>query len=171
MTDISPSAGQITFTIQSGLAGECIVPVLYGTADGNNNLNLGTNNQPTDAFGVGGAATFVRPATAGQFGNYQATNPDSGPNGAVTAHSGMTFTTSDGTFTFKTTDNFFTWNATTSKYVASTEAAFAAAVSVGDNVAGIYQPTGTSTFVLENVAPVVPGAVTSVTATTPNVGK
>src|SRR5665647_14202 len=167
MTDISPSAGQITFTIQSGQPGDCIVPVLYGTADANNNLNLGTNNQPTDAFGVGGAATFVRPATAGQFGNYQATNPDSGPNGAVTAHSGMTFTTSDGTFTFKTTDNFFTWNATTSKYVASTEAAFAAAVSVGDNVAGIYQPTGTSTFVLDNIAP---AAVTAIGQTSPITG-
>src|SRR5665647_1657714 len=150
MTDISPSAGQITFTINSGNAGECIVPVLYGTADGNNNLNLGTNNQPTDSFGVGGAATFVRPATAGQFGNYNNYQGDppvlQAPDGAVTAHSGMTFTTDQGTFTFKTTDNFFTWNATTSKYVASTEAAFAAAVSVGDNVAGIYQPTGTSTF-------------------------
>jgi len=174
INDVSPSAGQITFTINSGNAGECIVPVLYGTADGNNDLNLGTNNQPTDSFGVGGAANFVNLAMAGVFGSYNA-NGGQAPSDGVTAHSGMTFTANNGwgdlTYTYKTTDSFFTWNATTGKYVASTEAAFAAALSVGDTVAGIYQPTGTSTFVLWDQAPAAPGNLTAATPSGVNAGK
>ena len=167
---VAPSAGQITFTVHDTTAGDCVVPVLYGTADANNVLNLGTNNQPTDAFGVGGAANFINPAAAGVFGGYTAGGAI--PTAAVTAVSGMTFTSAGLTYTYKLTDSFFMYDGTaTVKYVASTEAAFAAALSVGDTVAGIYQPTGTSTFVLNDIAPAAPTGLAKQTSSGANLGK
>jgi len=173
-TGVSPSGGQITFTVTDTTAGDSVVPVVYDVADGNDNLNLGTNNQPTDLFGVGGAANFVKPAVAGVFGGYDATT-GAAPSSAVAAASGDTFTvTGLGTFTYKTTDLFFMYDSTkagAAKYVASTYAAFHLATSVGDNASGIYQPTGTSTFVLDDAAPVAVTGLAQQTADGVNVGK
>jgi hypothetical protein len=66
---VTPVSGQATFSVTDATA-QCVTPVVFqqGAAGANQNLlPLGTNNQPTVPFGVGGSATFGSPTTVPAF--------------------------------------------------------------------------------------------------------
>ena len=66
---VTPVSGQATFSVTDATA-QCVTPVVFqqGAAGGTQNLlPLGTNNQPTVPFGVGGSATFGSPTTVPAF--------------------------------------------------------------------------------------------------------
>ena len=66
---VTPVSGQATFSVTDATA-QCVTPVVFqqGAAGATQNLlPLGTNNQPTVPFGVGGSATFGSPTTVPAF--------------------------------------------------------------------------------------------------------
>lgn len=148
--------GVINFTVHNNGTPECVTPVIFQDA-GTGILNLGTNNQPTVPFGVGGPTTFVVPASPGSFGGGGGSVE---PNGVVTADSPTTFTSGGLTYTEKSGDTYSIYNSTVGTCQASTFAAFQAALTVGDRVGGNYQPTATSTFCLDDITPFPPQPVT-----------
>lgn len=171
MTATSDANGNVTFSVQTATtAGDSYVPVVYDNADKDAVLNLGTDNAPTEAFGTGQETTTYKAAQAGSFGNGGGAVQ---PASTVTSVGNNTFTTSDGTYTYKSTDQFYDYNGGTPK--ALTYSQFVSMLSSGDKIGGNYQPNGTSSFYLNDVAPAAP-AVTSTTQgqTTPtgtNAGK
>lgn len=154
---VTPTSGAVSFTVTNpATAGDCYVPVVFqqGTGANPNLLPLGTNNQPTVPFGVGGATTVISPAAAGTIGT-SATSPTL----AVSRVSSTGITTASGTYAYKSTDTYqLEVNGTCAT---STYSAFQAALTMGDTLGGVYNPTGTSTFCLGDVAPAAPATVTA----------
>lgn len=151
---VVPNNGAVTFSVTEP-NNTCVVPVVFqqGTGANANNLALGTNNQPTAPFGVGGATTFVTPGATGAIT----------PGGSVTSANGTSFTEGGQTFTYKNTDVFqlVQNNTGVRTTVPETFADFQQRLSQGDQVTGFNQSPNQSTFVLDDLAP----RVASVTAT------
>jgi len=169
----TPVNGTVSFTVTgaTAAAGTSVVPVVFADANSDTYLNLGTDNAPSESFGVGPVASFAKTAAAGVFGGYNAGTPVV-PTTTVATVTASTFTDSTNvTYTFKSTDNYQLWNSTASTYDASSSAAFLARLSPGDTVGGIYQPNGTSTFVLSDAAPVTPVVAVTNTLTGDNAVK
>ena len=157
---ITPSNGTVSFTVANdGTPGECVTPVLYQQSSGDT-LPLGADNAPTVPFGVGAPTTFVVPAAAGSFGGG---GGSTAPTDTVTSFTANSFTTTNGTYTFKAGDTYqiFQSNGLTASCTASSQSAFAAALSAGDKVGGNYQPGATSTLCLNDIAPAGPNSVTA----------
>jgi len=153
------SAGTLTFQVTSSTVG-CVVPVVFSNADGDNLLNLGTNNQPTEPFGVGGSANFQNLATAGPI-----------TAGTVSAPSSTQFTENGLTYNYGPNDTYQLMVGGTC--TASTYAVFQQRLSTGDQVTGTYNPPPGgpgSTFCLNDIAPAAPTAVTTSAGTGTNTG-
>jgi uncharacterized protein (DUF2141 family) len=159
------TAGKITITIEGDAVGSARL-VVFADSNGDADLSLNADNQPTDAFGVGGETTFVP---------MEAANNDS-TAGVVKSvdKTGDSFVIGTKTFFYDANDSFKIAGA------AVTMEAFKADLSTGDTLAaGNYtKPSSlTSTFDIGTNTPLVPtvnGALTtskndSVTITvTPN---
>jgi hypothetical protein len=63
--EIAVTNGTVSFTVESNGA-ECFVPVVFNDADDDDFLDLNADDEPTEAFGVGGATT-VLPEELGAF--------------------------------------------------------------------------------------------------------
>jgi len=111
----------------------------------------------------GGPAPTTAPA--GTFGTAAGTTP------AVTAETSTTFTEGNETYTYASGDTYqiVTTSSTPGSSPACTAdsyADFQARLSNGDSVSGNYQPSATSTFCLNDLAPASPSSVTSTTSST-----
>ena len=113
--------------------------------------------------GQGGSQTGS-PAPAGTFGTAAGTTP------AVTGEDTSTFTEGGLTYTYKSGDTYQL--VTTSSNPGSSPTCttdsfgdFQSRLTNGDSVSGNYQPTGTSTFCLNDIAPHAPSSVTATTNT------
>ena len=157
---VTPSSGSVTFTVKNnGTAGECVTPVIFADTSGHH-MALSSTNSPTGPFGVGAQTTFSMPAAAGSFGGGAGSTA---PTDAVTGYTSSTFTTANGTYTYGSGDTYqiFGSNGVTSSCASSTLGAFQSALSKGDKVGGNYQPGSTSTFCLNDIAPLPPSSVTA----------
>ena len=152
LNNVSPgSGGTLTFQVTDSSAA-CVVPVVYDGSSSSNVLTLGTNNQPTLPYGVGGDANFFVAAPTGPVSGSPITTTS--PNG---------FTNSAGTYTYSSSDVYQLM--TGGVCTATTSATFLARISVGDTVSGTYNPPPGgpgSTFCLNDIAPAPPASVTAV---------
>lgn len=159
-TGVTPSGGSVSFSF-TDTASECVVPVVFqqGSAGPTQDLlPLGTNNQPTVPFGVGQFTTFLPPqAAAGSFGGGGAVAPTS----TVLADGPNFFVTSAGTYNYSSADTFQLWNGTTC--ATDTFSDFQSRLTMNDNIGGVFNPSATSTFCLNDRAPFVPSAIEAFT--------
>jgi len=113
----------------------------------------------------GGPAAATAPA--GTFGTAAGTSP------LVTAESGTTFSEGGQTYNYKSTDTYqIVTTAGTPPAASCTSDSysdFIARLSNGDAVSGNYQPTATSTFCVNDIAPAAPSPVTA-TSNNPSAG-
>jgi hypothetical protein len=156
VNNVAPSNGSVTFTINSD-AVECVVPVVFRdaqpTAAGDNNLQLGADNQPTEAFGIGGQKQWIpADATPGAFGPDTVEFVDTELN---------LFVVDGATYRYEEGDIFQL--RVGGSCVATSLANFEANLSVDDEVGGVYAPgpNTQSTFCLEDLAPSAPQNVTA----------
>ena len=161
--NVSSSGGTLTFVVSSNAPG-CVTPVVFSNADGDNLLNLGTNNQPTEPFGVGGSASFFKAAPAGTTAF---------PGNTVTAPSSSSYTdaATGNTYAYGPSDVYQLVVGGTC--TASSYAVFQQRLSTGDQVSGTYNPPPAgpgSTFCLNDIAPVAPAGVTTGPGTGTNAG-
>jgi hypothetical protein len=147
---VTPVSGQVTFSVTDANP-ECVTPVVFlqGAAGPTQNMvPLGTNNQPTVAFGAGGSATFVPPqAGAGAF----STAGLAAPYAMTTT---PTFFVQNGsTYFYTSAATYQLYNSATATCATDTFADFQARLSQGDAVSGFYTPTtqtGPSVFCLND---------------------
>lgn len=148
--NIAVTNNSVSFSV-SNSAADCYVAVVFSDAPDNDNLELGTDNQPTDAFGVSGDVQ-VLPAeqTDGQ--------PVSGTVAYVDLGDDL-FTNGTNTFYYDSNDEFLL--AGTTPPTALTLAEFEARLSVGDGTTGLYRsnPANQSSFTLTDSAPAAPTTV------------
>jgi putative cell wall-binding protein len=156
VNNVTPTNGTVTFTINSDSMG-CVVPVVFRdnqpTAAGDNNLQLGANNQPTEDFGVGGEKQWIpRDAAAGAFG----------PDDVEFVDTALNLFVADGV-TFRYEDGDIFQIRIGGVCVATSLANFEANLSVDDSIEGVYAPgpNTQSTFCLEDLAPSAPQNVTA----------
>lgn len=161
---VTPNNGTVTFSVNSSSPGSA-VPVVFSAADNNKVLELDSTTTgpdvygaPTEAFGVGNAATWTSPnaATAPYVGEKVSSvdttaktfQADSGaPSGSYTfsyAAPGDTFTYTDGT--------------------QLTQAQFESYLSAGDVLNINYNASGPSTFTFTTDKPAAPTGVTAAPA-------
>ncbi|MBA2280836.1 MAG: S-layer homology domain-containing protein [Acidimicrobiia bacterium] len=164
--EVAPVNGTISFTIDSETQNECVIPVIFIDGDNDDALELNANNQPTQAFGIGGSKTF---------------NPEAAPAGALVTDQNIfsvnkdtnQIVTDDFTFLFDANDLFFVDADNSGTCEAGeqvTLAGFEAQLSSGDQLGGqtVNQPTPelSSTFCLLDLSPSAPTVtVDDVTAT------
>ncbi|WP_369052830.1 cell wall-binding repeat-containing protein [Kineococcus terrestris] len=151
----NPVNGSITFTVD-GAATESVVPVVYVnggaglalTAGGPSpRLELNAQGNPVEAFGLGGAVTYVNPA---------ATSQTVATSTAITSvnKAANQFDAASSTFTYKAGDTFSIGG------VPATLDEFEAALSAGDTFGAAYSATtAASTFALTDANPVAPTGV------------
>lgn len=175
--NVTPVAGQVTFTITSTVA-ESLIPVVYADANASNSLNLvvptvanALPKQPSEAFGIGGKTTWIpAAATAGPFtvtppnvtsvdktNKYFVADPATGLDSA-----GVVFVS----YTWDSNDNFLINGAPT------TMAGFEAQLSTGDGfLTSTFSdvPALVSTFNLDNAAPAAPASLVATDITTTSV--
>jgi hypothetical protein len=149
---VTPVSGQATFSVTDATT-ECVTPVVFqqGAAGGSQNLlPLGTNNQPTVPFGVGGSATFVPPqAGPGAFSTAGASTP------VVTTATPNFFAQGGNAYFYSSTATYQLYSSATATCGPDNFADFQARLSQGDAVSGFYTPTtqtGTSVFCLKDQA-------------------
>lgn len=129
-----PSDGKIQFVISSSTANANVRPVVFQDTNGNNALDLATDNRPTEtSVGVGGATRFIPPSAP--FGTQTVTV------GTVNAAEDY-FTAGSSTFRYDGNDTY--------QYAGTgiTMAQFEQVLSSGDTIAAGYNPdaAGASTF-------------------------
>lgn len=143
------TTGTVTFTV-SGAAGECVLPVVYRDADGDDALDLGTNNRPSEPFGVGGRTTFAAAqAATGAI-----------PSGTVelvdTANN--LFQQGGASFVYGRAGDIFQLSVA-GACTNSTLEVFEQRLSRDDAVTGTYNRAGGSLFCLVDQAPLAPTGV------------
>ena len=150
---VTPVSGQATFSVTDANP-ECVTPVVFqqGAAGPSQDLvPLGTNNQPTVPFGVGGSATFVPPqAPAGAFSAAGAAFP------FVTSATPTFFVQNGSSYLYSSAATYQLYNSATATCGPDTFADFQARLSQGDAVSGFYTPTtqtGPSLFCLMDQSP------------------
>ena len=150
--------GTVTFAVASSAGTPlspnnttvCVVPVVFEDANVDNALNGSAANptSPTEAFGVGGPTTFSpEPAAAGQFASHEVASVDKASDrftACAVNQLGVADPTACKTFVYDAADNFQIDSDTV------TFAVWEAALSTGDRVRGTYQPSGISTFNLDD---------------------
>jgi putative cell wall-binding protein len=155
----------VTFSVNSNEA-DCVVAVVFDDANGNNQLDLDANNQPTEAFAVTGETEFVPPAAANQtmnenvVSNNEANNQFTGceittgtAGGAGTEEAS---TTECFVFSYDSNDRFFAGEATLANQL--TMAEFEERLTSGDDIGGTYLANSelTSEFILFDESPTAP---------------
>ncbi|HEV8669225.1 MAG TPA: hypothetical protein VGS01_00655 [Candidatus Limnocylindria bacterium] len=146
-----PADGKIQFTISSGTANANVRPLVFQDSNGNNALDLNSDNRPTETDnGVGGATRFIPPSAP--FGNQTVTV------GTVNLAEDF-FTAGSSTFRYDSNDTF--------QYSGTgiTLAQFEQVISSGDTVEVRYNPdtAGTSTFnITTDVGRMAPTVTTTV---------
>lgn len=148
--DASPSDGTVTFVV-AGPSGStaCVVPVVFIDANSDDALNgdAATSATPTEVYGLGGQTEFT-PATAsaGSFTNQSVQSTSKANDRFV----GCTQPSPCRTYFYDSGDQFQIGGS------AATLESFEAALSAGDSVSGTYNPTGVSTYSLNDSAPAAP---------------
>ena len=154
----TPVSGSVTFTVDSDTAGSA-QPVVFSNADANATLSVDANLAPTEAFGIGGVATWLPVEAAA--GNITPYSPITSVNKAASyfISSGGS---SDGLYNYDSNDTFFIND------VPATMAQFVAVLSTGDTFGGTYtdNPALSSAFYLDNVSPTAPATMTFSAITT-----
>ena len=140
-----------------------------GTLAGPSYIFGGTSAVPDSqksAIETAGQGQSAGTAPAGTFGTAGGSSP------LVTAEDANSFTQGNLTYTYKSGDTYQI--VTTSSNPGSSPACgadqggyqdFQARLSTGDSISGNYQPTGTSTFCLNDIAPHPPSSVSAAPAT------
>ena len=146
------SSGSFNFTVTDSAA-ECVRPVLFNNADGDDALNLDTSGHPTETVGIAGPVTFVN---AGPAGAFQGTS--------VSSPTDSSFVQGGYTYFYDSGDTYQLYDSSSSSCAASTAADFKARLTTGDQVTGTYAPNGTSVLCLHDVAPAAPATVTAAPA-------
>jgi hypothetical protein len=162
INNVTPIAGTVTFTVNSTTS-ESDYPVVFAKAATNNALATSTAGVPSQAFGVGGEATWSAAAATNGAYTTQTVTSVNAANGTFQAGG-----TPTGPFTFtynatSTPPSTYTYsaNATTGTFGQS-EAAFAAELSPGTVIAPItYNSAGPSAFTITVNPPLAPTAVTA----------
>ena len=160
---VTPVSGTITFTVDGDLDGT-IRPVVFQDADADTNLDLNSSNAPTEPFGIGGSINY---------------NPAEAATAAVTPDAVITEV--DRTANNFVAGSFYEYDASDLYYIDNdggdtadvdeqvTMAEFEAQLSAGDelSVGSTYNanPAFVSTFLLEDLAPSVPTALTAASTT------
>lgn len=149
------SSGSFTFKVTDSTA-ECVRPVVFNNADGDNALQIDSAGHPTETVGIGGTVTFFTSAPAGSVAQGSVTNPTSSTfdQGGV------------GTYSYDSGDTFQLYNTGSQACASTTYADFQARLSTGDQVTGTYAPGGTSTYCLNDIAPNPPSTVSAATNST-----
>jgi hypothetical protein len=153
----------VTFSVNSNEA-DCVVAVVFDDANGNNQLDLDANNQPTEAFAVTGQTEFVPPAAANQTMNENVVSNDEANNQFVgcqiTEPAGAGPETVSATdcfvFSYDSNDRFFADDATLANQL--TMAEFEERLTSGDDIGGTYLANSelTSEFILFDESPTAP---------------
>ena len=145
--NVAVSNGTVTFSVTNTAPG-CYVAVVFADADNDNQIDLGTDNQPTEAFGNSGDIEVV-PVEAGD---------NSAINGTVqqVSPSANLFVASDKTYYYDANDEFLLEAGAID--TALTLEQFEARISAGDGITGTYRsaPGNQSTFTLNDIAPAAP---------------
>jgi putative cell wall-binding protein len=161
--DVSPVNGGVSFTVESGTQ-TCYVPVVFADEADDSTLNLDANDQPTDAFGIGGDTTVVpaESATMTLTADEDINSVDKAANQIITTRALYNYDANDRYFIESTTDDS---NNTADALEEVTLAEFEAELSEGDQLSEgtTYQsnPELSSTFLLEDTAPAAPAAPTA----------
>ena len=145
-----PADGKIQFTISSGNTNANVRPIVFQDTNGNNALDLTTDNRASETVGVGGATLFIPPP--GGFGNQTVTV------GSVNAAQDF-FIAGSSTFRYDSNDTF--------QYDGTgiTLAQFESVLSSGDIIAVRYNPdaAAVSTFnITADAGRTAPAAATTV---------
>lgn len=160
--NVAVNNGSVSFTVSNG-APDCYVAVVFSDADNDNNLDLGTNNQPTEAFANSGDITIVPPEAADSAGV-------GGPVAQVDKANDL-FTNGTNTFYYDSNDEFLLEAGAVDTVL--TMAQFEERISAGDGITGTYRnnPANQSSFTLTDSAPVAPTNVVAKTPDGTNAGK
>jgi hypothetical protein len=146
---VTPTNGQVTFAVDSEEL-NCVTPVVFVDANNNSQLDLDSNDRPTEAFGVGGDANFIpKEHEGGAFAALVLNNPDVA-DFFIGDTDGNPLTTADQrVFNYDANDAFVVDG------VPSTLEAFELAMSSFDTVTGSYAPDAgaVSTFALVDTTP------------------
>ena len=141
-----PADGKITFTISSGTTNANVRPVVFQDTNGNNALDLTTDNRASEtSVGVGGATLFIPPS--GGFGSQTVTV------GTVNAAQDY-FIAGSSTFRYDSNDTF--------QYDGTgiTLAQFESVLTSGDTIAVRYNPDAAAISTFNITADVGRGAPT-----------
>lgn len=149
------SSGSFTFKVSDSSA-ECVRPVVFNNADGDNALQIDSAGHPTETVGIGGTVNFFTSAPAGSVAQGSVTNPT-----ASTFDQGGA-----GTYSYDSGDTYQLLNTASQTCTSTTYADFQARLSTGDQVTGTYAPGATSTYCLNDVAPAPPSTVSAATNST-----
>ncbi len=142
------TTGSMTFEVTDSSAA-CVLPVVFSAAAGSNVLSLGTTNQPSIPYGIGGEANFYVAAPTGAVSSTP-----------ISAHDASGFTNAAGTYAYSASDVYQL--VVGGACAATTVAVFEKDLSIGDTVSGTYNPPPAgpgSTFCLDDIAPTPPTAV------------
>lgn len=144
---VTPTGGAISFSVTGGSdASSCVVPVVFSAADGNQVLELNSNNQPTELFGAGGATQFTLSTTStstttpGGGTTTTTTGSDQPPTLAITSGpaAGSTSTSAQPTFSGTATDS----DGTVTSIQAATDGAPFTTNGVTGTTSWSYTPPG-----------------------------
>lgn len=159
--DISPVNGSIQFSIDSQ-AQDQVIPVIVaadtGSTDGNPDVDLNADNEPTEAFGIGGQKNWI-PAEA-------AAGVNSTPRDITAVDKDENYFIAGGaTYYYDANDNFQLRTPTgTGACVSTTATVFERELSVGDDLfSSIYtqDEDASSTFCLDDTDPAAPAGVSA----------
>ena len=154
---IAPVNGQITFGVDSITTGASVVPVVFFDANSSNALDFATAptasvpQAPSEAFGVGPAASWIGPAAL--TGNF--------PSSLVSGVTANTFQAGGFTYTYNVAGSIYRYNSTAGT-VPISQAQFDAYLSDGDFVSGSYNASGPSSFTIRIDVANAPTGVTAV---------
>jgi hypothetical protein len=167
VTNVTPSNGTVTFTVNSRTANQSVIPVVWRDANNNQQLDLvapsPANNlpkEPAEDFGIGGSKLWI-PAAAG-FGTYNNVTVD------LVRTDQDFFTTSGGdapagaaqrTFRYDAGDVFQYSSGPANPTITISMANFETYLSVGDVLNVNYNPDGISTFNIVDDRPAAPSNV------------
>ncbi|MHB8466886.1 MAG: cell wall-binding repeat-containing protein [Acidimicrobiales bacterium] len=175
-SNVQPQPGGVVSLTVTDATSECVVPVAYESQNGtvHHALPLDGKGVPSVPYGVGGQTNFVPPdGTSGNFAGFTDSGSPTPPGGTVTLYDtaaqyivvstpGLSQSgTTVATYHYLASDTFQAYNASGQppKCVAIRFDQFQAALSLGDGISGVYTPTGTSTFCVNDTAPSAPATI------------
>lgn len=153
---VAGSDGAVTFTIRHVGTGEDVIPVAWEDLDLDGTYETTGNVAPTEPFGLGGETDFAAGAASeavvGAIAGTVSKTTKASDVFELNPSAGASCGTAPCSFFYDSGDIF------TVDAVAASLQAFEDALSVGDTVAGTYDPdtADQSTFNLTNVAPTTP---------------